>query len=190
MNVKDLEIERVDGTDVEAVSEGENFGQPLPVGACFFCSLSFADSPKPESRVLRHMKEAHNFVLPFFDKLVDAHGLLTELGRLVGEEFTCLGCGRKFSGRRNNRHKRSPLQLRQEALNAVRMHMIDKEHNFLYIGEEDPVVVALAVAEAAEDGESGQLLPPIARVGGELYSQFYALDKANRTVVLVLYLML
>ncbi|KAL5971808.1 hypothetical protein TSMEX_000473 [Taenia solium] len=184
MNMKNSEIERVDDTDVETISGEENFGEPLLVGACLFCSLSFAGSPKPESRVLCHMMEAHNFVLPFSDKLVDAHGLLTELGRLVGEEFACLGCGRKFLGRRNNRHKCSLLQLRREALKAVRMHMIDKEHNFLYIGKEDPVVVALAVAETAEDGEIGRPLPPIARVGGELYSQFYAPDKANRTVVL------
>ncbi|KAL5104691.1 hypothetical protein TcWFU_005339 [Taenia crassiceps] len=184
LNVEDSKVNSVDDTDVETVSAEENFGQPLPVGACLFCSLSFVNCPKPESRVLRHMEEAHNFVLPFSDKLVDAHGLLTELGRLVGEEFACLGCGRRFIGRKRNRQKRSLSQLRQEALKAVRMHMIDKEHNFLYTGEDDPVVIALAVAEAAEeDGEGGQL-PLIALVGGELYSQFYAPEVANRTVVL------
>lgn len=185
-NMKDSDTERVNSTDVETVNGEENLGQPLPVGACLFCSVSFANSLKPESRVLRHMKEAHNFVLPFSDKLVNAHGLLTELGRLVGEEFACLGCGRKFNGRRTNRHKRSLSQLRQEALKAVRMHMVDKQHNFLYVGEEDPVVVALAVAETVGEDEKkrGQSLPPIARVGGELYSQFYTLDRANRTVVL------
>ncbi|VDM33316.1 unnamed protein product [Hydatigera taeniaeformis] len=184
VDAKDSKDEDVENKNVETINSSGNFGQPLPVGACLFCNVSFANSPKSEASVLRHMEETHNFVLPFSERLLDGHGLLAELGRLVGEEFTCLGCGRKFFGRRKNRHKRSPSQLREEALRAVRMHMIDKEHNFLYVGEEDPVVVALAVNEMVGGRESEQSLPPIARVGGELYSQFYVCDKANRTIVL------
>ncbi len=67
--------------------------------------------------------------------------------------------------------------------------MRDAGHNFLYTGVVDPVHVALAVAEAENerDGESlrAESLPPIARVGGELYCQFYEPEKADNTLVLV-----
>ena len=130
------------------------------------------------------MKVAHSFEVPYPDKLVEAQGLLNELGRLVGVEYACLGCGRQFTGSKNNRHKISASQLRKEALKALRMHMIDKQHNFLYLGIEDPVVMALSIAEAQKEG--GRMsLPPNARIGGELYSQFYVPARANKTLVLV-----
>ncbi|KAM7536559.1 hypothetical protein Aperf_G00000080847 [Anoplocephala perfoliata] len=173
-----------DGSDSDFDGEEPSsspFGKALPVGACFFCEASFENSADAVESVLSHMENKHSFVLPYLNKLVDAEGLLADLGRLVGEEFACLGCGRQFFGRRQNRHTKSAAELRQEALNALRKHMNDKEHNFLYAGVEDPVMVYMANAERGNDETS---LPPIARVGGELYNQFYNGDLANKTLVL------
>lgn len=158
------------------------FRKSLPVGSCFFCDTTYECNPDAVECVLSHMTNRHNFTLPYPEKLVDARGLLANLGRLVGEEFACLGCGRQFLGRRQDRHKKSPAELRKEALSAVRKHMIDKEHNFLYTGVEDPVMVFVAIAES---GDNETVVPPIARVGGELYSQYYSGDQANKTLVLV-----
>ncbi|KAM3173218.1 hypothetical protein ACTXT7_012940 [Hymenolepis weldensis] len=158
------------------------FRKSLPVGSCFFCDTTYECNPDAVECVLSHMTNRHNFTLPYPEKLVDARGLLANLGRLVGEEFACLGCGRQFLGRRQDRHKKSPAELRKEALSAVRKHMIDKEHNFLYTGVEDPAMVFVAIAESGDDNETA--VPPIARVGGELYSQYYSGDQANKTLVL------
>lgn len=187
-------------SDEETPVEKESLRIPLPVGACFFCDEVFTNDPRPASRVLRHMKVAHDFEVPYPDKLVDAHGLLSELGRLVGVEFACLGCGRQFVGRKYGREKQSPSQLRKEALAALRFHMSAKRHNFVHLGVEDPVVVALSVAEIREkEGEkeeqhslrkgASSSLPPIARIGGEYYSQFYAPIRANNTLVLVMFML-
>ncbi|VUZ43991.1 unnamed protein product [Hymenolepis diminuta] len=162
------------------------FRKSLPVGSCFFCDITYECNPDAVECVLSHMTNRHNFTLPYPEKLVDARGLLANLGRLVGEEFACLGCGRQFLGRRQDRHKKSPAELRKEALSAVRKHMIDKEHNFLYTGVEDPVMVFVAIGESGDDNETA--VPPIARVGGELYSQYYSGDQANKTLVLVCFM--
>ncbi|VDO03607.1 unnamed protein product [Rodentolepis nana] len=158
------------------------FGKSLPIGSCFFCDTTYQGNPDALECVLSHMIIAHNFTIPYPEKLVDVRGLLENLGRLVGEEFTCLGCGRQFLGPRQNRHKKSPSELRKQALSAVRKHMVDKQHNFIYTGIEDPIVVSAAIAEAGDDDETA--VPPIARVGGELYSQYYSGDRANKTLVL------
>nr|CDS29187.1 zinc finger protein 622 [Hymenolepis microstoma] len=158
------------------------FGKPLPVGSCLFCETTYHGNPDAVECVLSHMINGHNFTIPYPEKLANVRGLLENLGRLVGEEFICLGCGRQFLGPRQNRHKKSLAELRKQALSAVRKHMMDKQHNFLYTGVEDPVIVSAAVAEAGVNEKT--VVPPIARVGGELYSHYYSGDRANKTLVL------
>uniref|UniRef100_A0A0X3Q1M4 C2H2-type domain-containing protein n=1 Tax=Schistocephalus solidus TaxID=70667 RepID=A0A0X3Q1M4_SCHSO len=167
---------------------------PLPVGACLFCDRSFTEEVRDvsdaASRVLTHMADCHRFSLPDADRLIDPVSLLAELGRLVGEEYACLACGRQFHGRVYGEVPSSARQRRRIALAAVRAHMRDAKHQYLYCGPDDPVHIALAVAEAEEaiasDGRRelrAGSLPPVARVGGELYSQFYQPERADRTLV-------
>lgn len=179
-NQPNEEVEENNDEDEE--NEENRLPQPLPVGACLFCDRTFHQESDSVDRVLRHMSDAHAFDLPYADKVADPQGLLVDLGRLVGVEGGCLGCGRQFIGGG-----------RKETLAAVRAHMRDTNHNFLYTGVVDPVCVALAVAQnEIDNGEEEQegairsrSLPPIARVGGELYSQFYVPERADNTLVLV-----
>ncbi|KAG5441698.1 pre-60S factor rei1 [Clonorchis sinensis] len=122
-------------------------------------------------RLLDHMSDAHHFVIPYPENLVDPAGLLIELGRIVGEERACLACGRQFYGRRF--HSSSSQKPNSHvALTAVRQHMLDKPgHMRLWCGEDDPLQVALTIAKAEEAGETSP--PPAALAGGELFSRFY-----------------
>ncbi|TGZ67037.1 hypothetical protein CRM22_004995 [Opisthorchis felineus] len=153
----------------------------LPLGACLFCDRQFStdmqntcESGRNESlarRLLDHMSDAHHFVIPYPENLIDPAGLLTELGRIVGEERACLACGRQFYGRRF--HSSSSQKPNSHvALTAVRQHMLDKPgHMRLWCGEDDPLQVALTIAKAEEAGETSP--PPAALAGGELFSRFY-----------------
>ncbi|KAL7056997.1 hypothetical protein AAHC03_018955 [Spirometra sp. Aus1] len=185
--------EKQDSTEEEE-EEGNGTSFPLPVGACLFCDRSFAeetrDASDAASRVLKHMTDCHRFCLPDADRLIDPVSLLAELGRLVGEEYACLACGRQFHGRTYGEVPASARQRRRIALAAVRAHMRDANHQYLYCGPDDPVHIALAVAEAEEAVASegrrelrAESLPPVARVGGELYSQFYQPERADKTLV-------
>ncbi|THD21836.1 hypothetical protein D915_007450 [Fasciola hepatica] len=149
--------------------------QALPLGACLFCDKilrskgvteSEEDSSSLAARVLAHMLDAHHFLVPYPDRLVDPVGLLIELGRIVGEERSCISCGRQFYGRKGSTTK-SPV-----ALKAVRNHMLDKPgHMQLWCGESDPVRVALLIEESKE--QNADTPPSVALAGGELFSRFY-----------------
>ncbi|VDD80097.1 unnamed protein product [Mesocestoides corti] len=172
-------------TDHEESDSDSSFRQPLPIGACLFCDRSFAGCAEAVDRVLRHMSDAHGFTLPHADKLINPGGLLADLGRLVGVEFACIGCGRQFSGRTYGDMSLQPSELRRQNLAAVRAHMRDANHTFLYTGTNDPVQVMLAIAETDSEGSRrAESLPPVARVGGEFYSQFYVPERENKTLVL------
>lgn len=161
---------------------------PLPVGTCFFCDREFipplgaCNTEDAADRVRRHMRDMHNFALPYEDRLLNPVGMLTELGRVVGEEHACLACGRQFSGRSHGAIP-SSTENHRIAVAAVRAHMLTKEgHCSVYCGCEDAVEVALALAVAEEVNEGE--IPAAARIGGELYSQFYEPVIADSTLVL------
>lgn len=154
--------------------EKRNQPQALPLGACLFCDKVFHCKDNTESsgdsslasRVFAHMSDAHDFLVPYPDRLVDPVGLLVELGRIVGEERACICCGRQFYGRKEG--NTSSLI----ALKAVRNHMLDKPgHMHLWCGESDPVRVALLIEESEEKNSSHP--PAVALAGGELFSRFY-----------------
>lgn len=154
--------------------EESNQPQALPLGACLFCdkvlrckdNTESSDDSSLASRVFAHMSDAHDFLVPYPDRLVDPVGLLVELGRIVGEERACICCGRQFYGRKG-RNTSSPI-----ALKAVRNHMLDKPgHMQLWCGESDPVCVALLIEESEEKNSSYP--PAVALAGGELFSRFY-----------------
>ncbi|CAH8440432.1 unnamed protein product [Schistosoma rodhaini] len=163
---------------------GENcLTEPLPLGSCLFCdryiSLDYLPNESLDSvkqsdlakRVLSHMFDAHKFSVPFPERLTDPAGLLIELGRIVGEERCCLACGRQFYGSCVEGSDNTRI-----SLSAVRSHMLDKPgHKQVWFGVEDPVQVALLVAEAEEESNDDCEInyPKAALAGGELFSQFY-----------------
>ncbi|KAA3673661.1 pre-60S factor REI1 [Paragonimus westermani] len=169
---------------LETSDEMNKAPQSLPLGSCIFCDRRLSTCPSElrteeqkqllAKRVLAHMLDVHGFVLPYEHKLVDAAGLLIELGRVVGEERACLACGRQFYGRKfqstaNHLHSDSRV-----ALNAVRSHMLSKPgHMRLWCGEEDPIQVALKIAQHEEEHSDSQTPPAVALAGGELFSRFY-----------------
>ncbi|VDP80742.1 unnamed protein product [Echinostoma caproni] len=153
--------------------------QALALGSCLFCDKFFPrrsvsgssdeDNRSLATRVLGHMLDAHNFIVPHPEKLVDPAGLLQELGRIVGEERACIYCGRQFYGRKGDTSLNSDTRV---ALKAVRNHMLDKPgHIQLWCGESDPVQVALLIAESEE--QNSEVPPSAALAGGELFSRFY-----------------
>ncbi|KAH8855496.1 pre-60S factor REI1 [Schistosoma japonicum] len=157
--------------------------QSIPLGSCLFCdrhislgpvtnnSLDDAQKRDLAKRVLNHMLDAHNFTVPFPEKLIDPAGLLVELGRIVGEERSCLACGRQFYGSHLERSENIRI-----SLSAVRSHMLDKPgHKQVWYGIEDPVQLALLMAETEHesDGHDKRNFPKAALAGGELFSQFY-----------------
>lgn len=171
---------------------GDGSSYPLAVGACLFCDRRF-DTPaisakEAADRALRHMSDSHSFTLPYADEMSDVVGLLSDLGQIVGAEYACIACGRQFLGRTKGEMPNSARECRKMALAAVRAHMRDSEHQYLYCGSEDPMEIALALAKAEEE-KGGSLraesLPPLARIGGELYSQYYKPRQINKTLVLV-----
>ncbi|CAH8435400.1 unnamed protein product [Schistosoma turkestanicum] len=157
--------------------------ESLPLGSCLFCdrhislnsvsNASLDDTEKTDlaKRVLNHMFDVHKFSVPFPERLTDPAGLLIELGRIVGEERCCLACGRQFYGSCVEGSDNTRI-----SLSAVRNHMLDKPgHKQIWMGVEDPVQVALLVAEAEEESNSDCEVnyPKAALAGGELFSQFY-----------------
>ncbi|KAF7233069.1 hypothetical protein EG68_10896 [Paragonimus skrjabini miyazakii] len=169
--------------------------QSLPLGSCMFCDRRLSAYPSElhtaeqkqllAKRVLAHMSDVHGFVLPYEDKLVDAAGLLIELGRIVGEERACLACGRQFYGRKFQSATSHPQSDSRVALNAVRSHMLNKPgHMRLWCGEEDPIQVALKIAQHEEEHPDSQTPPALALAGGELFSRFY--DKSVISPPLIL----
>ncbi|CAH8508993.1 unnamed protein product [Dicrocoelium dendriticum] len=156
--------------------------QALRLGSCLFCDrvlppdMTLCESERDESlaqRILMHMFDSHSFQLPYPDNIVNAPGLLRELGRIVGKERACLACGRQFYGRRFD--KADDMQSNSVvALKAVRNHMLDKAgHMRVWCGTDDPVEVALLVAENEEQNPGCSEPHPAALAGGELFSQFY-----------------
>ncbi|CAL8105945.1 unnamed protein product [Calicophoron daubneyi] len=148
--------------------------KPLPLGSCFFCDTVFyllGDEQSLARRVMEHMQDKHNFTVPYPNRLVNAAGLLRELGRIIGEERACLYCGHQFHGPEffdaETKYRSSRISLQ-----ALRTHMLQTSgHLKVWCGQEDPVELALLVARAEE--ENSDAPPPAAQAGGELYSQYY-----------------
>ncbi|XP_057826759.1 cytoplasmic 60S subunit biogenesis factor REI1 homolog 1 isoform X1 [Cryptomeria japonica] len=87
---------------------------------CFICDF------RPDGTIescVEHMHRTHGFFIPDAEYLKDPHGLLNYLGLKVTEDFMCLYCN----------EKRQPFQ----SLEAVRKHMISKNHCKLHYGDGD-----------------------------------------------------
>lgn len=89
-------------------------------GCCFICDF------RPDGTIescVEHMHKMHGFFIPDAEFLKDPHGLLSYLGLKVTDDFMCLYCN----------EKRQPFV----SLEAVRKHMISKNHCKLHYGDGD-----------------------------------------------------
>jgi len=101
-----------DDENVEAVSsdEWEDEEDGIPIDECLFCqhkSRSCKDN-------LSHMSSVHSFFIPDAAFVIDIEGLVTYLGKRVGQGHMCMWCGHL------GRQFPSP--------EAVQKHMLDKGH--------------------------------------------------------------
>lgn len=87
---------------------------------CFICDF------RPDGTIescVEHMHKMHGFFVPDAEYLKDLRGLLSYLGLKVTNDFMCLYCN----------EKRKPFP----SLEAVRKHMISKNHCKLHYGDGD-----------------------------------------------------
>ncbi|MCO5582742.1 hypothetical protein L7F22_036641 [Adiantum nelumboides] len=123
-DVLSLDSDELDGVDqrqeVEAGLYDHHNLDSWNATRCFFCDLI------PDGSIggcVEHMHKQHGFFLPDAEYLRDLQGLLSYLGMKVTRNFTCLYCdgrGRQFL-----------------SLEAVRKHMISKNHCKLQHRDED-----------------------------------------------------
>ncbi|KAK4058708.1 pre-60S factor rei1 [Microbotryomycetes sp. JL221] len=115
---------------------------PIPTTSCLFCSHS---SSTTQDNVA-HMRQAHSFLIPDLEYLVDLQGLLKRLGEEVGTWNVCVYCGKGYGGNINLDAQGTDEELCKKAskgVEAVRAHMQDKSHCKLpYDTEEQKLDVA------------------------------------------------
>ncbi|GAA5969989.1 hypothetical protein JCM11641_000220 [Rhodosporidiobolus odoratus] len=126
------------------VAKRLQYAPPIPVTSCLFCT---ARSSTAQENVT-HMRQAHSFVVPEEEYLVDLEGLLNRLGEEVGTWNVCVCCGKGYGG---NIDLGKEQELEQETLakraskgvEAVRAHMQSKSHCRLrYDTEEEQLNIA------------------------------------------------
>lgn len=81
--------------------------KPITVTTCVFDGTVFNDVEEN----LAYMASMFGFFLPYIDRLIDLHGLLTYIGLKVGVGYACVHCDKAFA-----------------TVDAVRRHMISKQH--------------------------------------------------------------
>ncbi|KAK4053123.1 pre-60S factor rei1 [Microbotryomycetes sp. JL201] len=109
---------------------------PIPSTACLFCT--HASSTLQDN--VAHMKQAHSFLIPDQEYLVDLEGLLKRLGEEIGTWNVCVYCGKGYGGNINLDAEGTDEELRKKAskgVEAVRAHMQDKSHCKLPYDTED-----------------------------------------------------
>jgi pre-60S factor REI1 len=92
---------------------------PVELLTCLFCPTSF-DSLDSE---LAHMLQVHGFFIPDAEYLVDAEGLIKELGVRIGTWNVCIYCDLGFGGKVEADDGKKK---KNRGLEAVRKHMCDK----------------------------------------------------------------
>ncbi|KAM0792528.1 hypothetical protein ACM66B_005197 [Microbotryomycetes sp. NB124-2] len=100
---------------------------PIPTTSCLFCTHA---SQSTQDNIA-HMKQAHSFLIPDQEYLVDLEGLLKRLGEEIGTWNVCVYCGKGYGGNINLDAEGSDDELRKKAskgVEAVRAHMQDKSH--------------------------------------------------------------
>ena len=106
----DLEVEEVDSDEWEEDEEPKEGARAIEPTECLFSG----HVSKTMEKNLIYMMEKYSFFLPDPDYLVDLEGMMKYLGEKVGLGFMCLYC--------NLRSKNFM------SLDAVRKHMVDKQH--------------------------------------------------------------
>ncbi|KAG0256088.1 hypothetical protein BG011_004751 [Mortierella polycephala] len=89
---------------------------------CLFCSHKASDA---ESNYA-HMRSAHGFFLPSFERLIDLPGMLSYLAEKVVQDYDCLWCTPSVFSQ--NLKPDQELNAGFASLTSVRRHMIDKGH--------------------------------------------------------------
>ncbi|BGP14076.1 hypothetical protein JCM10213_002371 [Rhodosporidiobolus nylandii] len=126
------------------VAKRLQYAPPIPVTSCLFCT---SHSSTTQENV-QHMRQAHSFVFPEEEYLVDLEGLLRRLGEEVGTWNVCVCCGKGYGGNidLNKEQDRSVEELKKRAskgVEAVRAHMQSKSHCRLrYDTEEQQLDIA------------------------------------------------
>uniref|UniRef100_A0A0D6QUI8 C2H2-type domain-containing protein n=1 Tax=Araucaria cunninghamii TaxID=56994 RepID=A0A0D6QUI8_ARACU len=153
------EWEEVEADDIVSLATGSlksldvnksDSGEKLDWDAscCFICDF------RPDGTVescIEHMHRMHGFFIPDAEYLKDPCGLLSYLGLKVTQDLMCLYCN----------ERKQPFQ----SLEAVRKHMISKNHCKLHYGdgddEEDSDLEEFYDYSSSYVDESGMQIMPI-----------------------------
>ena len=99
---------------------------PLPPTSCLFCTVTTASAVETAA----HMRQAHSFVIPEEEFLVDLEGLLKRLGEEVGTWNVCVCCGKGYGGNVDlDVEGQTDAEMRKKAskgVEGVRSHMQSK----------------------------------------------------------------
>ncbi|GAA5908379.1 hypothetical protein JCM6882_007921 [Rhodosporidiobolus microsporus] len=126
------------------VAKRLQYAAPIAPSSCLFCTHASASLTEN----VAHMRQAHSFVIPEEEYLVDLEGLLRRLGEEVGTWNVCVCCGKGYGGNidLNKEQETSVEALRKRAskgVEAVRAHMQSKSHCRLrYDTEEEQLNIA------------------------------------------------
>lgn len=143
-------------------------------GTCLLDGLAFEDV----TTCLRHMAVLHNFRIPFWDSLEDLEGLLTYLGRKVGEYTCCIFCDKKFPTLQSLRdHMSSKNHCRMKDNDEAWLDEFSEFYSFKNEVTGNPLVPIFGDFSENEDKdpqtEAYELCLPRYRVGHRAFALYY-----------------